>query len=328
VATILIGCDRVLGEVGRRHHLFAWLRAPDSGLEEWLPVDAYYPGNRLVVLCREQPTEHDHLYAELVPAHGLRLLQLKPSELGDGSAGVQSALERRITALGPSPRRVVKPEPATPASPEQVDEHGEGAVARAVAALAQAPAPAPTQRRPTGPAQAEAVRRAARFVAARKSAVGPNIHPAAHPIVRKPVRERIPQAPAPAPRHRTREPNPRAGGAQAVGIVVGLVLVAVLFVEVLVGVAGFAIAGGHVLLAFGIALDAGARALGTVAAGRAGSPDWTWGCAVGGAPVVAAFALYQRSGPVTIEPAPLAGLISLLSLFFLGAALLGAAIGI
>jgi hypothetical protein len=113
-----------------------------------------------------------------------------------------------------------------------------------------------------------------------------------------------------------------------VGIVVGLVLVAVLFVEVLVGVAGFAIAGGHVLLAFGIALDAGARALGTVAAGRAGSPDWTWGCAVGGAPVVAAFALYQRSGPVTIEPAPLAGLISLLSLFFLGAALLGAAIGI
>ena len=39
-ATILGMCDRLLGEVGRRRHMFAWLRVPGSASEEWLPVDA------------------------------------------------------------------------------------------------------------------------------------------------------------------------------------------------------------------------------------------------------------------------------------------------
>src|ERR1700686_1345654 len=61
---ILALCDRVVGEIGRRSHLFSWLRAPGSGPEEWLAVDAYYPGHRLVVVCREDRSASDYLYAE------------------------------------------------------------------------------------------------------------------------------------------------------------------------------------------------------------------------------------------------------------------------
>src|SRR5580700_2316802 len=77
-------CDRLLGERGRRRHLFGWLRTPDA--EQWLPVDAYYPGNRLVVLCRDRADDGDgdgddgddgdRLIAARVPEHGLRLLRL------------------------------------------------------------------------------------------------------------------------------------------------------------------------------------------------------------------------------------------------------------
>src|SRR5690349_20966326 len=73
-ASIVDDCDRLLGEVGRRQHRFGWLRVPDADTDQWLAVDAYYPSNRLVVLCREPPTLHDALYQELIAAHGLRLL--------------------------------------------------------------------------------------------------------------------------------------------------------------------------------------------------------------------------------------------------------------
>ena len=73
-------CDRMLGEPGRRQHLFAWLQAPDAGAEQWLAVDAYYPASRLVVVCRaDPPGPDDHaLPASSCRAHGLRLLQLDP----------------------------------------------------------------------------------------------------------------------------------------------------------------------------------------------------------------------------------------------------------
>src|SRR2546421_11361013 len=92
---ILALCDRLLDEVGRRSHLFSWLRAPGSGPGEWLAVDGYYPRNRLVVVCREDRS-HDGLFAELVPAHGLRLLGLAPSELSAEPAEAEAALRRRI----------------------------------------------------------------------------------------------------------------------------------------------------------------------------------------------------------------------------------------
>ena len=97
VPELLAVCDRLLGEVGRRRHLFAWLRSPDAGAGDWLPVDAYYPGNRVVVLCSH--SLHDSLYGELVPAHGLRLLRAIPAELADGDGGLAPALERLISGL-------------------------------------------------------------------------------------------------------------------------------------------------------------------------------------------------------------------------------------
>lgn len=97
--TILAMCDRLLGEVGRRRHMFSWLRVPGSASEEWLPVDAYYPRSRLVVMCHDRPGPHDGLYREQVPAHGLGLLSLDPNLMGDDEAAVESALAARIFDL-------------------------------------------------------------------------------------------------------------------------------------------------------------------------------------------------------------------------------------
>jgi hypothetical protein len=332
VSAILSLCDRLLGEIGRRSHFFAWLRPPGSGAEDWLTVDSYFPGNRLVVIWRVQDAPHDDLYAELVPAHGLRLLKLTPDDVVDDYAGARLALERLIAEL---PRREPPTEP--PAF--------EGAVARVVASLAQAraaaaPVPArdpahrprtgaaaapvqaraPTHRPRGGGSQAAAAERGARFVAA---------HRAQTP------RRALPVPPtADRPRMTTR-PRPRAspsrnhgGEVQTLGIVVGLVLAAVLGAELYLGVADVGLKGGHVLLAFGIALDACSRALGPIAAARAGRQDWAWWCVAGGFPVVAAFALFQRAGPVTIDPAPLAGLVSVLAGVVVVIAILRAALGL
>src|SRR5262245_64749327 len=76
--SILAICDRLLDGVGRRRHMFAWLRAPGAGAGAWLAVDAYYPRARLVVMCRSETDPHDALYRELIPAHGLGLLMLDP----------------------------------------------------------------------------------------------------------------------------------------------------------------------------------------------------------------------------------------------------------
>ena len=94
--TILSMCDHLLGEVGRRHHMFAWLRAPGAGAGEWLAVDAYYPRARLVVMCRSSPGPHDALYRELVPAHGLGLLTLDPPALGNDREAVRATLAAKL----------------------------------------------------------------------------------------------------------------------------------------------------------------------------------------------------------------------------------------
>src|SRR3984885_8054598 len=107
---ILSICDHVVGEVGRRTHMFAWLRVPGSGSgaehRQWLSVDAYYPRARLVVMCRTAPGPHDAFCRQLIPAHGLGLLTLDPEELGDDPAEVQAALEARISGRNFSPAPV------------------------------------------------------------------------------------------------------------------------------------------------------------------------------------------------------------------------------
>jgi hypothetical protein len=115
VSEVVDLCDRVLGEPARRSHLFAWLRAPGASAEEWLPVDAYYPAHRLVVVWHGQPSAHDAVYAHEVPAHGLRLLELTPAALdGDPDA----TLRRLIAALGPAPVPAPTSQAPTPARAE------------------------------------------------------------------------------------------------------------------------------------------------------------------------------------------------------------------
>jgi hypothetical protein len=101
--TIVGLCDQALGEIGRRSHCFAWLRAPDAGAEEWLAVDAYYPANRLVVICRSGSDPHAQLCTELVPAHGLRLLAADLAQLGSDRGEAEAFVRRSLSAIGPPP---------------------------------------------------------------------------------------------------------------------------------------------------------------------------------------------------------------------------------
>ncbi len=314
-------CDRVIGEVGRRRHLFGWLRRPGS--EDWVAVDAYYPGNRLVVVCRDERDDEDELIERQVPAHGLRLLRLEPAQVLSDPDGVEVSLERELAALAPPPPRprVVPP------------QDGLGAVARAVASLAQAPAAAaqapPVPR--VGQSQAEARARAARFVAAHQRPATPRARSQRRPL---PARRR----PTPPPRRGQRRPlvarvktrsvrQPRSEPAGRLGVVVAVALALAVIAEGYFGVIRWALDGGHVLLAFGIALDAGARTLGTIAAGRAGDRAGAWRCALGGSPFVAGFALYGPDGPVAVDPAPIAGLLALGAVGVLAIAVVAAALG-
>jgi hypothetical protein len=105
------------------------------------------------------------------------------------------------------------------------------------------------------------------------------------------------------------------------------VLVLVLSTEMFLGVVVVALPAGLVLLAFGIALDACARALGTIAAARGGSRAWAWGCVAVGSPAVIVFALSKGSDQVPVEPAPLASLLSLLAGLIIAIAVAAWALG-
>jgi hypothetical protein len=232
-ASILAICDRLLDEVGRRRHTFAWLRAPDSSAREWLAVDAYYPRAQLVVMCRSDADPHDALYRELIPAHGLGLVMLDPDALADDPDAVRATLAAKLFDLEHLPSRDRAPAQGPPAAgwtPVKVE----------------------------------------------RTAVAPAVE-------------------------------------QGVGMVLGLALACVLIAEVYLDVV-YVFGAGRVVLAFAIALDACSRALGTAAAARAGERGWACTCAIGGAPVVAWFALRLRSEGSEVEPSPLAGLLAGLAL--------------
>jgi hypothetical protein len=160
----LVLCDQVMGEVGRRGHLFTWLRAPGQGNEGWLPVDAYYPRGRLVVRYRARDGSHDDLYRELVPARGLRLLELTPADLASTPAGAKRALAQKLGDLPP-------PRSAEPPAPERAPRR----IGNPLRHLslpdrppASTPAPPPTPSPPSS-----ALERGSRFVSARLSAEPP-----------------------------------------------------------------------------------------------------------------------------------------------------------
>lgn len=249
-------CDRIVGEPSRRQHLFGWLRAPEAPRDQWLPVDAYYPGHRLVIVWRPAPGPNDDLYRELVPAHGLRLLDLTPAKI----AGDRQEAERRLRAL---------------------------LRAAGAAAIAAAPRPPRSPRPEPGAALAAAP--------AESNAIQVRARPAA-----------APELPA------------------WLGAIFGAALVAVVIAELYAGVAVVGFDAGRPVLAVGLALDACARALGTLAASRERAPGWPWACAVGGSPLVAAFVFGREPRP-SLEPAPLAGVLALVALALVAVALIGIA---
>jgi hypothetical protein len=107
-------CDEVLGERASRQHRFPWLLGDPgrSGSRVALPVDAFYEAHKLVVEYRErqhdEPVAHfdkpdrltvsgvhrgeqrrlyDRRREELIPANGLRLVVVRPSDLASTSNG-------------------------------------------------------------------------------------------------------------------------------------------------------------------------------------------------------------------------------------------------
>jgi hypothetical protein len=287
-------CDDLLGEVGRRNHLFSWLR---SGPGEWLPVDAYYPAHRLVVVYERR----SELYGQLVPARGLQLLELDRDQLPKERAGAQAMLERRLGGLAPVA------EPPRP-TPQRERSPRESPVAQAVAAIVQPVVPPLPVRRPSE-SRAAAAARATRRLRARRELERPL--PSLPPRIPRPRPE--PVIPGP----RTSE---RRGGLGAPSLLLGAALAAALTVETYLAIAAIAVDRGQVLLAAGIVLDGCSRALGTVAATKLGQHGWAWACLAIGSPAVAAFTLFRTGGPVTVDPGPLGGLLALVAM---GAVALG-----
>jgi hypothetical protein len=129
-------------------------------------------------------------------------------------------------------------------------------------------------------------------------------------------------------RQSVRRPSPSLDSGN-VGLAVSLVFI--LFLEAFGGIILFALGGGYLVLAFGLALDACARTLGTVAAAGAGKGwggGWRWACAVLGSPAVAAFAFYEDGSLVDADLAPLAGPVSVLAIICVVIGLAGIPAGI
>jgi hypothetical protein len=113
-AYVLDLCDEVLGERASRQHRFEWLLGDPgrNGRRVRLPVDGFWAGHGLVVEYRER--QHDQPVAffdkpdrltvsgvhrglqralydarrdELIPAHGLRLVVMRPADLASNPQG-------------------------------------------------------------------------------------------------------------------------------------------------------------------------------------------------------------------------------------------------
>ncbi|MHB8690168.1 MAG: hypothetical protein ACYDHH_02885 [Solirubrobacteraceae bacterium] len=288
---ILDICDGLLGEIGRRMHRFAWLPDPSAPIVSYLPLDSYYPGNRVVVVFAPRTAEQERLCREQVPAHGLHLLWLHPDELAGAPADTSTRLLEQLRLLGPLPERprerVYRKDPE-PSRPPGVDR-SLGTLATATATRSEPP------RRPQSAAAA------ATLAAKADAAVATH---AARP-----------------PKH-SAEFRAREGA----GLLLGLALALVLGGETLLLVILFALEGGHVLLAIGLAFDVCARGLGTIAAIRDGNEDSAWGCLVFGSPAAVSFA-FAGDEPVQTEPAPLAGALGALAIALCVLWVLGAIVG-
>ena len=308
-------CDHLLGEAGRRHHMFTWLRAPGASTGEWLAVDAYYPRARLVVMCGSRPGAHDALYRELVPAHGLGLLTLDPAVLGNDREAVRQTLAAKFFDLEPVPRGRPARTAMTRDRPARTERTGD----RPARTAMTRDRPARTERIGDRPARTAMTRDRPAWTATTgdRPAPPPPARGPASQSARETAAEMTAQAaedPArgwtPVKVERTSVPR---GFVQALGVLAGLAFAALLIVELYFGVIKVAFGAGRVVLGLAILLEALSRALGTVAAERAGRRGWACACAIVGAPVVAWVALMPRSGRIEAEPAPLAGRLAVLA---------------
>jgi len=150
------------------------------------------------------------------------------------------------------------------------------------------------------------------------------------PAPRVRARPRRPRPPALEPPRRARAPDtPERRAAVSRGwqiesslFSLALLLGGLLPLGVLTSASPAWLGAGASMVAFGLALDAYARALGGYAAHQAGERGWMWACVLGGSPVVLVHAVVRRAGePVVFEAAPLVGLGALVLVFtLLGAA--------
>ncbi|MGX1546846.1 hypothetical protein [Streptomyces adustus] len=120
-------CNELLRETASPQHTFDWLLGDpgQSGRRAKLPVDAFWPGHQLVVEYREpqhdQPMPHfdkpdkltvsgvhrgeqralyDARREAEIPAHGLRLVVIRPADLdADGRGRLRRNREADLTAL-------------------------------------------------------------------------------------------------------------------------------------------------------------------------------------------------------------------------------------
>jgi hypothetical protein len=128
-----------------------------------------------------------------------------------------------------------------------------------------------------------------------------------------------------------RPPAPTPTPVNPDDVLLGFVVACIVIAELYIGVALFTFSGGPVVLGLGLALDAAARAVGTVAAARSGKEwgiGWRWLCGMGGSPAVAAFAFQRNGALVATDLAPLAGPIAALALIFIVIGLAGIPAGI
>ncbi|WP_433077745.1 hypothetical protein ACQP1P_35355 [Dactylosporangium sp. CA-052675] len=94
-------CSKVLGEPAKTQHRFEWLLGDPSrdGRRVMLPVGGYWPGHQLVVV-------YDARRDTEIPAHGLRLVTIRPADLDCESRG---RLRRNVASDLQAIRRLLVP---------------------------------------------------------------------------------------------------------------------------------------------------------------------------------------------------------------------------
>jgi hypothetical protein len=127
-----------------------------------------------------------------------------------------------------------------------------------------------------------------------------------------------------------RRPPPRSG-LDADDLPLGFLVISIVLLELILGVVLIGVSGGLVVLGLGLALDAVARVLGTMAVSRSGpewGSGWRWICGLGGSPGVLMFAVQRDRSLLGTGPVPAAGIVAAAALLILVVGLAGLPAGI